>query len=328
MSSKISLTIDEDLLDALGQIVPGEKTYLSIFNVPQNEATNDKMARLKSSGIITVNGAVKQAYSQMLDTLAKARTVSSLKYSAGNRLYEFIVHFPTIQNLPSVSVLHDNKKLVIETPASVESAFSLIDQNMGHSNAVSSNFSSNFTRNEAAAVLALMDLFRSAALHALADELELKNPSFELPAVISKATNPSESLQSLVAILQLSLEQSKPPNSTEVTDALKSLLEKNIVIQTNSKYRLNDKLQHFASRLLVIDNLIRVEAGRIDATNKLAYANFTAAQAGVNDIIYIENRDQDLLVRSASGMQIVGLAAKFLNEPNAIIKTSLEKPPS
>ncbi len=104
MSTKTSLTINEDLLDALAQAVPAQKSQLSILNVKASKVAPEKMARLQSAGIIDAAGTIKQQYRQLLEALAKVRNVATLKYTAGSRLFEFIVNFPDSKN----SAVHFN----------------------------------------------------------------------------------------------------------------------------------------------------------------------------------------------------------------------------
>lgn len=319
MSSKTSLAIDEDLLDALGQAVPGQKSPLSILDVKATgKVAAEKTARLQSAGIIDAAGNVKPQYLQVLDALAKARNVATLKYTAGSRLFEFIVSFPDSKSSPAISVLHDSNQLIIEAPAAVEEAFTLIDQNIGHSKLASSNFSSKLSVEEAMALFALMDLERAANLRAIADGAALKSKAYDLSAIMGKVVNRKETFQSLEFVLQSGLELAAPPTSAQVESGLKSLVDKKLVTQEGSKFRLSEELSHLAGRLPIIDNYVSLESGRLDPNDKLIYANFTALQAGVNDILYLENHDQEVVVRSISGMQLVGLIAKFLNEPDAI----------
>ena len=124
------------------------------------------MGRLQSAGILDAAGNVKQQYRQVLDALAKARNVATLKYTIReSRLFEFIVTFPESKSTPAISILHDNNKLIIEAPASVEEAFTLIDQNVGHSKLASNGFSGKLSVEEALVVFALIDIERAENLH-------------------------------------------------------------------------------------------------------------------------------------------------------------------
>jgi len=318
MINKTSLTIDEDLLDALAQAVPGEKTRLSLLSINQNEVGTDTMSRLRTAGVTTDSGRVKPEYIQMLDTLAKTRNVASLKYTAGSRLYEFITTFPEASGKQSVSVLRNANKLVIESPSAFEDTFTLMDQNIGHSKLASSNFSERLTVEEALAVFALMDLARSSILRAIADETYLKTLAFDISTISKKALNQKETIQSLTYVLQSKLKLSVPPTTAQIEAGLKSLVNKKLVVKENGGYHLNDALNHFAGRLSIIDNLVSVDAGRLTDDNRLLNANFTALQAGVNDILYFENHIEEIVVKSIPAMALIGLVAKFLNEPDSI----------
>jgi len=318
MSSKISFTIEADLLNALGQLVPGEKSPLSIFNVKDGKKPADKTQRLQATGLLDPSGKIRSEYSLVLDTLAKAMNVSSLKYTAGSKLFEFIVTFPNVKGTPSISALHDGNQVIIQSPAGVEDAFTLIDQNVGHSKLSSSGFSGKFSPEEAMALLALMDLERAANLHAIADGAAVKSTTFDLAAIVDKVAKCAKTLQSLEYALQAQLELSTQPTADPVGAGLKGLVDKKLVSLQNGNYQLSDVASHFAGRLPIIDNFVSVEAGKFDGDGKLIYANFTALQAGVNDILYFENHDKEIVIKSVSGMELLGLVAKYLNEPDAI----------
>ena len=63
---------------------------LSLLRAKGGMITGDKMSRLQSTGIVDTTGNVKGDYRQVLDTLSRPRTVSTMRYTAGSRLYEFI----------------------------------------------------------------------------------------------------------------------------------------------------------------------------------------------------------------------------------------------
>ena len=315
---KNSITIPEDLLGALAQAVPGQKSPLSPLNIKDSKSTPNKMSQLKETGILDTMGQVKNEYRQMIDTLAKARTVTSLRYTAGSRFYELIVSFPDAKNQPTVSALHNNNQLIIETPAAIEEAFTVIDQSMGHSKLSSNNFFAKLTQEEAITLFALMDLARSSNLHALADGTPLKNAAFDLPAIINKVINAKETFQSLAYVIQDQLELSVPTSAPQVEEGLEKLVAKNLVNQKNSKYQLSEELSLVAGRLPIIDGYLTAETGKLTSDGKLIYGNFTALQAGVNDILYFEKHPEEIIVKSATGMQVAGLVAKFLNEPDTI----------
>jgi hypothetical protein len=168
----------------------------------------------------------------------------------------------------------------------------------------------------ALAVFALMDLERSANLRALADGVPFRSMSFELPAIAEKVVNRQETFQSLEYALQSRANLPGPPSAAQVELGLRRLVDKNLVAKENSGYRLNSQLSHFAGRLPIIDNVLIVESVSLNQDNEPVVANFTALQSGVNDILYFENLNEETIVRSITGMQVVGLVAKFLNEPD------------
>lgn len=320
MSTNISFTIDEDLLEAAGTVVPGEKSPLSILKGNGSTIAKDRMARLGSSGVVDANGKAREEYRPVLEALSRARALTTLRYCAGSRLYEIVVSFSGDQGTGSlaVSALHGDHEVTVQSPAAVEEVFTFLDQNIGHSKQASADFSGKFSADEAVALFALADLERSALLHALADETDLKDRAFELPAIIGRAVNRKESFQSLSFVVQSRLGLSAPPQPAQVKSGLKALTDKKLVTQENTKYQLIEALSLVAGRLPVIDGFVTVEIGRLDSNDNLVYASFTALVGGVNDILYFEPHNNGIIVKSISGMQLVGLIAKALTDPGMV----------
>ena len=185
MSEKTSFTIDEDLLEAVGSLLPGEKSPLSLFRGSGHQLTSGITSRIRSSGIIDASGKVRTDYLHALDTLAHTRSFARLKFSAGEKIFEFIVYFPTDTSKP-VSLTHNGSQLVVQDPSGIDQAFALMDQYIGHSVLSSTTFNGEFSHAEALALFALVDLERSILLRGLAEGSDPRNAGFDLDSIADK----------------------------------------------------------------------------------------------------------------------------------------------
>jgi hypothetical protein len=81
---------------------------------------------------------------------------------------------------------------------------------------------------------------------------------------------------------------------------------------------LSEKLAWMAGRMLVLDKILHIEAGRVTSAGGVTYAGFSCFQAGVQDILYVEKSDKTVLFDSPSSAAVLELAKHFLTDPEAI----------
>lgn len=326
MSNKIRFIIDEDLLEAVGTVIPGEKSPISLFRGSGQPVTGEMMSRIRSAGIIDESGKLRGEYQHAAETLAHTRCFSRLKFSGGEKIFEFIVYFPA-DNSDPVSIIHNKNQLIVQEPAAFEEAFSLIDQNTGHSVLASCTFNGEFSQHEALALFALLDLERSTLLSSLAQESEPRNAAFDLDAVMNKITNRKEHFQSLEYILQSRIILSSLPKPKDLESAFNTLVKKGFVVRQGEKIGLSDALYAVAGRLLIIDNYVVIESGRLDESGTMWGGSFISLQAGVNDLLYIEGHAEEIIVKYITGFELMDLVGKFLSDPT-LITTPEQVPPA
>jgi len=314
MAEKNTFTIDEDLLGATGTILPGEKSPISLLKGTGSTVPGDAAARIRAAGIVDGSGAIKQEYRHAFDTLAQTRGFARLKYSAGEKIFEFIVYFPTGTSSP-VSLLHNSNKLVVEDPAGIDSAFMLMDQHIGHSFLTSTTFNGNFSQPEALALFALMDLERKTLLHGLADSADPQNAVFSLAAIMDQVKNPKKNYQSLEFVLQSRIILTGQPTQDQIENGLKSLAEKGMVRQQGSGFSLGDVLYEITSRFLIMDSFVVLESCRLDQNNTMWGGSFLSLQAGVNDVLYLEGHAEEVIVKCIAAGELLDLMNTILSDP-------------
>ena len=59
MAEKNSFTIDEDLLEAAGAMLPGRKSPISLFQRKGGQVPGDAAARIRAAGILDASGSNK-----------------------------------------------------------------------------------------------------------------------------------------------------------------------------------------------------------------------------------------------------------------------------
>ncbi|PKL68058.1 MAG: hypothetical protein CVV30_11995 [Methanomicrobiales archaeon HGW-Methanomicrobiales-1] len=317
MSDKTTFTIEEDLFEAIGSILPGEKSPLSLFRSKGLPVTGDMIARIHSAGITDASGKIKPEYQHALDTLAHTRSFARLKFSAGENIFEFIVFFPTDRSNP-VSLVHNGSQYVVHDPMEVTAAFTLVDQNIGHSILSSTTFNGEFTQSEALALFALMDLERRTLLHGLADGLDPQNAGFDLPAITEQVNNPKKNFQSLEFVLQSRIILESIPTPEQIEGGLKTLAGKGMVLCKGTRYSLSAALYAITSRFLIMDSFVVLETGKLDPKNTMWGGTFLSLQAGVNDVLYLEGHAEEITVKCITPAELLDLVGKILSDHEVI----------
>jgi hypothetical protein len=314
MAEKITFTIEEDLLGAAGAILPGEKSPISLLKGRGGPAPGDATARIRAAGILDASGQIKQEYRHAFNTLAQTRGFARLKYSAGEKIFEFLVYFPTDSSEP-VSLLHNGNRLVVEDPSGIDQTFRLMDQHIGHSFLSSTTFNGEFSQPEALALFALMDLERKTLLHGLADNAEPQNAAFSLPVIMGQVKNPKKNFQSLEFILQSRIILAGQPTQDLIESGLQSLTGKGMVQKQGSGFSLGDALFEISSRFLIMDSFVVLESCRLDQNNTMWGGSFLSLQAGVNDILYLEGHAEEVIVRCITAGELLDLMNTILSDP-------------
>lgn len=330
MVEKITFTIEEDLLGAAGAMLPGEKSPISLLKWTGNPVPDDTKTRLRAAGILDASGNIKQEYRHAFDILAQARGFARLKFSAGEKIFEFLVYFPTDSSEP-VSLLHNGNKLVVEDPSGIDQAFRLMDQHIGHSFLTSTTFNGEFSQHEAIALFALMDLERKSLLHGLADSADPQNATFNLATITDQVKNPKKNFQSLEFVLQSRIILTGQPTQDQIERGLKSLAGKGMVLQHSSGFSLSTHLYEVTSRFLIMDSFVVLESLRLDKDNTMWGGSFLSLQAGVNDVLYLEGHGEEVIVKCIAAGELLDLMSTILSDPTFIAipatPTSAATPP-
>ncbi len=226
--------------------------------------------------------------------------------------------FPTDRSSP-VSLVHNGSQFVVHDPLEVTTAFTLIDQYIGHSILSSTTFNGEFTQPEALALFALMDLEReylfSMDLPTVSDP---QNPGFDLPAIINQVKTPKKNFQSLEFVLQSRIILESIPAPEQIEGGLKILAGKGLVLQQGTRYSLSDALYAITSRFLIMDSFVVLESGKLDQTNTMWGGTFLSLQAGVNDVLYLEGHGEEIIVKCITAAELLDLVGKFLSDHEII----------
>jgi len=317
MNEKTTFTIEEELLGAAGAILPVEKSPLSLLRETKNPVPGDASARMQAAGITESSGRIRQEYLRAFGVLAQARSFARLKFSAGDKIFEFLVYFPADASAP-VSLLHNGNNLVVEDPAGIDQAFMLIDQHIGHSLLSSQTFKGEFSREEALALFALMDLERKTLIHGIADNTEPRNAVFDLATIMGQVKNPYRNFQSLEFVLQSRIIPGDPLTPDRIGQGLAGLAGKGLIQQNDSGFMLGDGLYQIASRFLIMDSFVILESARLDQNNTMWGGSFLSLQAGVNDVLYLEGHAEEIIVRCITAGELMELANSILSDPSFI----------
>ena len=162
----------------------------------------------------------------MLDTLAKARNVSTLKIHRWKPPVRIHRKFPRLQKLAVNLNSPRQQPANHRSPRRSRKGFHLNrPEHRPQQNGKQQILRQTFPRRSHGA-FALMDLERATNLRAIADGHPLRSAAFELSAIVGKVLNIKETFQSLEFVLQSELELEHSQLLSRLSLVLKRLVEK------------------------------------------------------------------------------------------------------
>lgn len=310
--------IPEDLLNGLGTLMPGERSHISPLNTEDNQVYNSaQISILESLGIVDKIGNPTDPVRIILQVLEKTRAFAKIHLNSGDKSFQYVNYFSQGEE-PSVAMIPLQEGVELIYPANVSEVLQKLKEYTGESFLRSCNFRVEVSLKEGLVFCALLDLRRKAILHSFINSLELAVQAYDTAQIASAIADLPDTPQWLTPIVKILGELETKVSTMEVQEALLSLKQKGLISQNNHLFTLGDAGAQVADRLLIFDNFINLSAGREDENGLVSLISFTCLQAGVNDLLYLEVYDDQLLLDFISASMLYGHLHHFLTNANAL----------
>lgn len=170
---------------------------------------------------------------------------------------------------------------------------------------------------EAVTLAAVIDLHRRSLFRASADNTDFHPKKFNTATIASTIETTGKSFQWLVWTLKLLCSVGSDP-SVYVVPALGRLVSSGNLIQDGELFRLAPEGALLAERLLIVDSILSIRAGRIVPPDTYIRLNFVCLQAGLHDILSIEPVSGRLRFECLSSTAVMEYIRYILIEPEAL----------
>lgn len=307
-------TIPPKAWAAIGALVPGPRSVVSALGErPHQPLDEAHRAHLREIGLLDEQDALTPEARHAMEVLARAQVYARLRLLLGGRGFDTVFYYaPDGDGAVSISATADG--LLVTDPAPIAEVMGQLKQFTGDSVVFGTAFQAEMSFEEALALAAMIDLHRKSLLRALLEKREPDALSFDAVTVREAIENTEESGQWLVHIVRYVTGYGEPLREGEVGSALPSLAQAGHLISEGNTYRLNDTLKLLAARHLTVDKVLVFEAGSGAADGRVGEAGFCCWQAGVNDLLLVEHRDQVRLT-SINAAALLSIVQAFLEEP-------------
>ena len=98
----------------------------------------------------------------------------------------------------------------------------------------------------------------------------------------------------------------------QVKTVLDGLREKELISEQDGQYQLSQELCQLANRMIIIDNVINVEAVGKNKDQEIINTGFTCMQSGIHDLLFIDYDGSEILLETISSELLLEYIGRFL----------------
>lgn len=313
--NELKFKISFEVFRILGQLISLPKSQISPIS-GDTQLTNQDVAELVSLGIVDNNRNLSPNFEHMLYVLTCAEAFGRIKLGGGD-LHDYTLFFDP-KGGSSVSVKLSSDGFILEDPADGNLAIQSLGQYTGESIIQTIDFNEELPVNEAYVLATYMDLRRRDLLRQLANGWESEVFPYDasvIMAAIGTEPDPANTLLNTVAVKS---PLSDSLSDVHVSEAINSLVNKKLLSIKDGGFILTEGASRAAERLLLIDNIITVSAGKVTSKGRVVVVGLTCLQSGVNDLMTIEANENSIEFEGISSARLISMMDYFLSNSQAL----------
>jgi hypothetical protein len=318
------LWIAPELLGTIGNLIPGDKSVISPFHYSKAQPlTLSHVQELRAAGILDQDGSLNAETRGKLGKLALPHAFARFRYACGEARSESTVYFPADAGA-SVSLTNIGGRMLFRDPADVTGYMTGLADLVGQSTLTSFQFKAALPISTALVMAALVDLRRRALLAELAGDAPFESDSHDVASISAELMKSSSSLLRLCDIIAQIGNAAGTPSTAEIQAALQQLVAEELVQSKGDRFQLGSRPGVLASRFLLMDQALVLEAGREVQGDITAAISFSCLQAGVHDLLFLECTDGVVNLEAISSAVLLQRISFFLTEGDALKKAAEE----
>ncbi len=315
MSEPIKITVTREELQALIGYYAAQTGAAAPFRLlagPAQPVTGVPAIAGATDGQGQIADAVKPA----LEVLVNAGSYGQLRFANGPVVFEHIVYF-SADGTQTASLTTTPAGIAVEYPAQVTAVVDSLAYNLGTSPLRDVDIQLQLSTDEALTLAAMLDGQRRAILSALVTGQPVNPQVFGPRDICAAQAAAGQGAQWLVKLLAGVAAQG-PLTETAAARALAGLEQQDAVIRQGGGYVLAPKTFSLAAGLLIIDNVIEVNAGYVRPDGLAVTADTLYVQAGVRSVLGLESADGQSVIRTAAAADILGHVREVFGRPDLL----------
>jgi len=277
-------------------------SVISPFSYIKGGRVDDEdRASLLNRGVITSLGAVSGQFAPLFDVVSSADSFTSIELGSGSvNIKAAILRRDTM----SVAMTAHDDMLRWTMPANTEAIAAVFEDYIGATSLKNVDFALELSHVGATLFALLCDIYRKQVLASMASDEFFHQSGQTEDAICLAAQDTSSRLQSLRVQVEKLCPERQIIDRRAVKDALQELHTKGVITLVEDKWYLTGAASILAGSMLAWENLLSIKFGGIDGGD--AYATeAVAVQAGVHDVLYIEQRPQGLWFTTLSSSALL-----------------------
>lgn len=316
MNEKIEFTLRPELLGAVGNLWGAKLSEISPFNYGKTSSvTGDEQSELTALGICDNNGKISDKVLPAIELLADARAFTRIYLHNGLNIFEYISYFDASGN--AASITNDSGSQMVDYPAPNNGIIENIRQNIGDTVYRNSDFECEIKSSEAMVLAAMMDIQRKAFLSDIADGKETEASRIDIGRIESLLSGNAKNYQWLTNIIR-DMTKHEAFTSETIEPVLDSLVKIGYAARNNGGYVLTRDTLLLSRRMLLLDKFLTLTSGRIGNDGKVVVVGFTGIQAGVHDLLFIDENNDIVQMDAVSSAMVLDYVSHFLQSAGAL----------
>lgn len=307
----LKYVFDQEQLEGFNNII-GDKNDISILNYFETKELSDEdKSFFTEQGLINSEGKIKDEVKEDIELLAKPDSLVTFMFTGGAAKYEHTISHDTNKG-KQISFTVTPDYFTIDDATEEQEVVDLIVDFVGNSSLKSVSLKERISVEEAFVLAAMIDMERRSILRAFVDELPYSRSRYGFNMIWRMVHSSNESIQWFVYCISQVVGEHVTLRQEQVKTVLDGLKEKELISEQDGQYQLSQELCQLANRMIIIDNVINVEAVGKNKEQEIINTGFTCMQSGIHDLLFIDYDGSEILLETISSELLLEYIGRFL----------------
>lgn len=305
-------TLDREKVESLNSFIHEKNNLSPLNNFASKESKEDGIELLSKLGLIDPEGNLVEEIQPAINILSNPNAVVKMIFTGGVGTFEQNINYDhTFRNHVSFTVTPASCSIDDET--NLQSMLQILEDFVGKSNLKSINVSIRFNVSEALVLAAIIDMERRSSLRAFVDEIPILHNSYNTNIIWRIINSTSSSIQWFVSVINEIIGEHATLSLAQVQEAINQLITKGVLVQNGGQYQLTGELSLLPGRMIIVDNILSVQASKLNETNGIISSGFTCIQSGVHDLLLLDYNGKEILFETITSARLLQYLERFLN---------------